>query len=169
MYSPKWLFFYPGLLCVLFGLVLATVLLPGELSISSHLSLGLNSFLTGCLLAIVGTQLITFGAVARYYAVLNGILPRGINSERIIYWCKTDRLILFALFLLILGAALFCVSLIKWAEVDFGLLPNPLVPRLVASGFSIAIVGLQTAFAAFLFGILDIPIDRRNNSDKWNP
>ena len=169
MYSPKWLFFYPGLLCVLFGLVLAAVLLPGQLWIGSHLSLGLNSFLTGCLLAIVGTQLITFGAVARYYAVVNGILPRGINSERIIYWCKTDRLILFALFLLISGGALFCVTLIKWAEVDFGLLPNPLVPRLVASGLSVAIVGLQTAFAAFLFGMLDIPTARRNYNDKWTP
>lgn len=166
MYSPKWLFFFPGLFFVLFGLVLAGALLPGTLQIGSGFSLGLNSFLTGCLLAIVGSQLITFGAVARYYAAVSGILPRGVRSERIIYWCKTDRLILFALFLLVSGGALFCISLFKWAEVDFGLLPNPIAPRLVASGLSIAIIGLQTAFAAFLFGMLDIPTAQRNRGEK---
>jgi hypothetical protein len=165
MYSPKWLFFYPGLFLVLFGSVLAAALLPGPLQVREGLVLGLNSFLAACLLAIVGTQLMTFGAIARYYAAVSGILPRGIRSERIIYWCKTDRLILFALFLLMSGGVLFCVSLIKWAQVDFGTLTNPIVPRLVASGLSIAIIGLQIAFAAFLFGILDIPTGRRNRND----
>jgi len=59
--------------------------------------------------------------------------------------------------LLLAGGALFSASLIEWAKVDFGDLANPIIPRLVASGLGIAIIGLQTGFAAFLFGILEIP------------
>jgi glycosyltransferase involved in cell wall biosynthesis len=157
MYNPKWLFFYPGLFLLLFGSLLGAALLPGPIEVGKGLVLNFNSFLTACLTSILGTQLITFGAFARYYASITGILPRGIRSERIIYWCKTDRLILLALLLFMFGSTIFVISLIQWAKVDFGALTNPIAPRLVASGLSIAIIGVQTAFSAFLFGILDIP------------
>ena len=138
---------------------LAAALLPGPIRIGPELVLDLNSFLVACLLTIVGTQLVTFGALATYYGVATGILPRGgIRRERIVSWCKTDRLVILGLILVITGGLLFCVALTEWAKVDFGDLKNPMVPRLVAAGLSIAIIGLQTGFSAFLFGILDIPL-----------
>lgn len=155
MYSPKWLFFYPGFLLTGFGALLSSILMFGPVRVGS-LVLDLNSFLTTCLLTIIGVQLITFGALARYYATVTGMLPAGPRSDRIVALCKTDRVALVALVLVVVGGLLFGASLIEWARVDFGTLVNPLVPRLVAAGLSIMTIGVQTGFAGFLFGIFDI-------------
>jgi glycosyltransferase involved in cell wall biosynthesis len=160
MYSPKWLFFYPGLFLTVFGLVLSAALMAGPIQLAKGLELDLNSFIAACLLAVVGTQLITYGLLARYYATITGILPGNPGAEQMIAWCKTDRLALLALAMFLVGGALFVASLVEWAKVDFGDLASPIVPRLVASGLALAIVGVQTAFATFLFGILAIPTRR---------
>jgi len=158
MYSPKWLFFYPGILLAAIGLSLSTLLMFGPVRITSGLTFDLNSFLAACLLTVIGVQVVTFGALARYYATITGMLPRGPRSDYILAWCKTDRLAVIALGLVAAGGAVFGYSLIEWARVDFGNLVNPLVPRLVAAGLSITVIGIQTAFVAFLFGILSIPV-----------
>jgi hypothetical protein len=140
------------------GLSLSTLLMFGPVHITSGLTFDLNSFLAACLLTVIGVQVVTFGALARYYATITGMLPRGPRSDYILAWCKTDRLAVIALGLVAAGGAVFGYSLIEWARVDFGNLVNPLVPRLVAAGLSITVIGIQTAFVAFLFGILSIPV-----------
>jgi hypothetical protein len=157
MYSPKWLFFYPGFLLTGFGLLLGSVLMFGPIQVGSGIVLDLNSFLAGCLFTIIGVQLLTFGALARYYATVTGMLPPGPRSDRIVAFCKTDRVVLIAAGLVAGGAVLFGISLLEWARVGFGNLVNPVVPRLVAAGLSVIAIGVQTGFAGFLFGIFDIP------------
>jgi glycosyltransferase involved in cell wall biosynthesis len=156
MYSPKWLFFYPGFLLTGLGLLLSAVLAFGPLRLAPGLELDLSSFLAACLATIMGVQLITFGALARYYATVSGMLPLGPRSGYILRWCKTDRVVQLAALLVLCGSVLFVGSLLEWAKVGFGSLANPLVPRLVAAGLGIVVVGIQTGFAGFLFGIFDI-------------
>jgi hypothetical protein len=157
MYSPKWLFFYPGFLLTGFGLLLSSALMFGPLQLWSGIVLDFNSFLAACLSTILGVQLVTFGALARYYAAVSGMLPTGPRSDRIVALCKTDRMVLVGLVLMIVGTALFAASLREWARVDFGNLVDSVVPRLVAAGLSITAVGVQISFAGFIFGIFDIP------------
>lgn len=157
MYSPKWLFFYPGFLLTGLGLVLSTVLMFGPVRVAPGIVLDLNSFLASCLFTIIGVQLLTFGALARYYATVTGMLPPGPRSDRIVALCKTDRVVVVAGALVAAGLGLFGISLVEWARVDFGNLVNPVVPRLVAAGLSIIAIGVQTGFAGFIFGIFDIP------------
>jgi glycosyltransferase involved in cell wall biosynthesis len=157
MYCPKWLFFYPGFLLIGFGLSFSSILVWGPLQVAPGLVLDLNSFLAACLFTIIGVQLVTFGALARYYATVTEMLPPSPGGDRIVAVCKTDRLALVSLALVMMGVALFGASLVEWAKVNFGNLVNPLVPRLVAIGLSITAIGVQTGFAAFLFGIFDIP------------
>jgi glycosyltransferase involved in cell wall biosynthesis len=156
MYSPKWLFFYPGFLLTGLGLLLGALLVFGPLRLARGLELDLSSFLAACLATIMGVQLITFGALARYYATVSGMLPLGPRSSYILRWCKTDRVVQVAVLLILCGSVLFVGSLLQWAKVGFGSLANPLVPRLVAAGLSIVVIGIQTGFAGFLFGIFDI-------------
>jgi glycosyltransferase involved in cell wall biosynthesis len=156
MYSPKWLFFYPGFLLTGLGLLLSAVLAFGPVRLAQGLELDLSSFLAACLATIMGVQLITFGALARYYATVSGMLPLGPRSSYLMRWCKTDKVVQVAALLILCGSVLFVGSLLEWAKVGFGSLANPLVPRLVAAGLSIVVVGIQTGFAGFLFGIFDI-------------
>ena len=166
MYSPKWLFFAPGLALAAFGLLLGVILMFGPVHIGPSIVLDLKSFLAACLLGIVGIQLVTFGALARFYATITGMLPPGYRSNRLVAFCTTDRLVTLAVVLFVLGAGLFGFSIYRWAEVDFGRLEDPMIPRLVAAGLSIMIVAVQIGFSAFLFGILAIPILERSPAQE---
>ena len=160
VYSPKWLFLLPGTVLVAAGLLLGALLMFGPVRFGQNVVLDLNTFVAACLLTVVGVQLVTFGALARFYATITEMLPRGARSDRLVAFCTTDRLVQIAAVLFVLGAGLFGFSIYQWAKVDFGNLTDPLIPRFVTAGFSIMIVAVQVGFAAFLFGILSIPLDR---------
>lgn len=157
MYSPRWLFFNPGIAIASLGAFLSAMLIWGPVSIAGGIVLDLNTFLAGCLLTVIGVQLITFGALARYYAAITGMLPDSRHGVRILRWCKTDRLLQTAAILIFAGVLIFGICLVAWARVDFGNLSDSRIPRFVAAGLSLIIIGIQTAFAGFLFGIFDIP------------
>ena len=154
IYSPKWLFFYPGAVLIVLGLILGAALIGGPLAIGPSIVLDLNSFLTACMATIIGVQLITLGALARTYATLGGLLPPGPRSNRIAAFFKTDRLVWIAAGLVVFGAGLFGTSLLQWGWTGFGSLPSPLIPRLVAAGLSTMAIGVQTGFTAFLFDVI---------------
>ena len=59
----------------LIGLLLAAALLLGPLRMRANLVLDLNSFVVACFFVVVGVQLVTFGALARFYATITGMLP----------------------------------------------------------------------------------------------
>ncbi len=161
MFSPRWLFFVPGLLLASVGLALSALLIAGPVRIAEGLELDFSSFLAGCLMTVMGVQITTFGALARYYANRSGMLPETPGASLIAPWCKTDRMALVALVLILVGAGLFGGSLKAWADTGFGHLTDPLIPRLVAAGLSLVVLGIQTGFAGFLFGIFDIDVSRR--------
>src|SRR5262249_17519624 len=96
MYSPRWLFFYSGLTIASLGAILSAILMWGPIHIGTGIVLDLNTFLAGCLLTVIGVQLITFGALARYYAAITGMLPDSRHGARIFRWCRTDRFLQIA-------------------------------------------------------------------------
>jgi hypothetical protein len=162
MLSPKWLFLFPGLFLTGLGLMLCIALMFGPVHLSPDIALDLKSFLAACLFTIMGVQLTTFGLLARYYATVKGILPWGPRATRVVTWCKTDNVVLGAVATIVTGGCLFAAALYEWARVDFGVLTNPMIPRLVAAGLSIVVIGIQMGFAGFLFGIFDIEISRQS-------
>jgi glycosyltransferase involved in cell wall biosynthesis len=164
MFSPRWLFFVPGTLLMAAGLLLSLALIAGPVRLTDSLELDFSSFLAGCLMTVMGVQITTFGALARYYANRSGMLPESPGSSLIAPWCKTDRLARAALALIVAGAVLFAGSLKAWADAGFGHLTDPLVPRLVGAGLTLVVIGIQTGFAGFLFGIFDIDVTGRRRT-----
>jgi hypothetical protein len=74
IYSPRWLFLYPGLVLLALGLAGVLVLFPGDVKLGAS-TLGINTFIAACMAVLIGVQSITFAAVARRYATLRGLLP----------------------------------------------------------------------------------------------
>jgi glycosyltransferase involved in cell wall biosynthesis len=160
MYSPRWLYLVPGLLLMMAGVLLTLLLAAGPLTLPGGVTLDLNSFIAGCVIAVIGHQMISFGLIARYYASISGMLPADAHSDSILALCKTDRLLIAALLLILAGAGIFSTALVIWAQTGFGELTSPLPTRLAVAGLSVIVIGFQTAFSAFLFGIFDIPVRR---------
>jgi hypothetical protein len=158
MYNPVWLFMIPGGIFIGFGLLLATALFVGPVHFALDIALDLNTFIAACFMIVVGSQLVTFGALARNYATITGFLPRGLRSRMLARFITTDSLALIAAVLMLVGAGLFGHSTLRWAELHFGPITDRLIPRLVVFGLTLFVIGLQTFFSAFVLGVLAIPV-----------
>ncbi len=62
----------------------------------------------------------------------------------------------------LLGAAMFGYALHAWAQVEFGPLPSPAIPRMVLAGMTLIVMGAQVLFTGFLLGILEIPMQGKS-------
>ena len=60
IFSPRWLFFYPGLALLLFGAALSILLLPGPVYITPNISLDIHTFLVSAVTILIGMQCILF-------------------------------------------------------------------------------------------------------------
>jgi hypothetical protein len=160
MYSPKWLFLYPGSALVSVGLALAALLSIGPVQLPGGTALGLNSFTAAWFMVIAGVQLVCCGVLARYYASISGMLPQGQRSVWLMKKLSTDRVARVAGIVLAAGLAIFGVAFWRWAALGFGDLNDPIEPRLVIAGLSIVVIAVQLGFQAFMLGILEIPLVR---------
>jgi small-conductance mechanosensitive channel len=166
MYSPKWLFLFPGLFLMLAGVIMQGLLWFGPLALANNLTLDSNSYAAACFMLIAGVQLFGFGVLARYYATLTGLLPRGKRSDAIYRLATTDTIVRLGAIALILGLGIFGYALWVWSQVGFGELTDmPHVSRAVLSGLSLIVISIQLGFGAFMIGILRMPLVARGVPD----
>jgi hypothetical protein len=156
LYSPRWLYVYPGLAMIFIGLAISALLLPGPVMIADGVGLDVHTLLVGAMSILVGVQSITFGFIARSYAMRNGIIPRSSRYERLMVGVTLERLLFFAAGLIIVGATLGAWAAHKWSSVDFGALDYRDAMRIMIVAVTCVVAGLQLGFSAFLFGVMQI-------------
>jgi glycosyltransferase involved in cell wall biosynthesis len=156
MFSPKWLFFYPALLCFVFGGVLTTLLLPGAVAVSPTVTLDVHTMVIASLAMLIGAQSLSFAIVARRYATLRGLLPADKNFNRITSFFSLEKVLLFTALLLLggLGGIGYCVSI--WWSAGFGALEYASLTRIITVSSTAVVLGLQLAFTGFFAAMLDI-------------
>jgi len=156
IYSPRWLFLYPGMLLVALGLFGIILLFPGELRIGA-VRLNIHTFVAACMTVLIGIQSVTFAGVARRYATLRGLLPPPTGYLASLPALTPERL-------LVVGAALFAAGLIgltwcvgQWISVDFGPIADQRILRVLTLSFTGLAAGVQFALVAFLASLMEIP------------
>lgn len=169
MYSPKWLFFFPGALLIAIGMTLALLLSFGPVELPGGTALDLNTFTAACFMVIAGVQLVSFGVLARYYASITGMLPHGARSNWLRRTMSTDTVTRLAAILLVVGLATFGAAFANWASLGFGDLTGATEPRLTIAGLSIMVIAVQLGFQAFMIGILEIPLVRSGGLKAIDP
>jgi glycosyltransferase involved in cell wall biosynthesis len=155
LYSPRWLYLYPGLAMIIFGLVIAGLLLPGPFMVTPQVGLDVHTLLVGALSILVGVQSTSFALMARHYAVRQGILPKRMQHE----WLDNltvERLLILAAIVLLCGASGIFYAAHLWSSVNFGALDYRNVMRVMIVSTTGIVGGLQIGFAAFMLGIMDI-------------
>ncbi|MEJ0063916.1 MAG: glycosyltransferase family 2 protein [Alphaproteobacteria bacterium] len=156
LYSPRWLYLYPGIFMILFGLFVAALLLPGPFMVAPGVGLDVHTLLVGALALLVGVQSITFALLARQYAVKQGMLPPNSAYERWFALLSVERLLLLALVILVIGGGGVLWAARIWSAADFGALDYRDVMRIMIASATCIVGGLQLGFAAFMLGIMDI-------------
>jgi glycosyltransferase involved in cell wall biosynthesis len=83
VFSPRWLFLYPGILMTIVGLIGGLLLLPRPFVVGA-ITLDVHSLLFFSTILVAGTQLISFASVARIFASISGYLPKNEKLEAIV-------------------------------------------------------------------------------------
>jgi len=158
IFSPRWLFFYPGLALLLFGTAFSILLLPGPVYITPNISLDIHTFLVSAVTILIGMQCISFAVIVRRYAAARGLLPRSKVVERYLAPLTLERVLVVALIigLLGLGGMVWCV--VQWADVGFSHLQYGVMIKILTVSIASIALALQLAFTAFLSAIIETEI-----------
>src|SRR5215470_2442563 len=158
IFSPRWLFFYPGLALLILGIAISILLLPGPVYITPNISLDIHTFLVSAVTVLIGMQCISFAVVARRYAAVRGLLPVSPVVRRILFQITLERVLVAALIIGIggWGGIVWCVM--QWADAGFGPLQYGALIRVLTVSITGVALALQLAFTAFLSGILEIEL-----------
>ena len=161
MYSPRWLFLYPGI--GLFGLGLAGVglLLLGPVKIGD-VSIDLHTFLVACVCILLGLQSITFAAISRRYATSHGLIPPSPRYASILESLTLERLLIAALVVGLLGLIGVGWCLGVWASAGFGPIRGVFLLRVLMLSLTAVAAAVQLVFSAFLASIVAIPLQKYN-------
>jgi len=156
LYSPRWLFLYPGLVLSVLGLILSGILLAGPIQIGEVI-FEVHTLLFTSTLFIVGTQLIFIAIFSRAYASRSGLLPKSPILEKGLDRFSLGVGLITGLVLCVIGVALYGVGLAVWGGRNFGPLPNfKLTLRIVIAGTTLLILGVQIFFGSFVLSLLSL-------------
>jgi glycosyltransferase involved in cell wall biosynthesis len=166
IFSPRWLFLYPGLALLILGITMSIVLIPGPVYITPSISLDLHTLLISAVTVLIGMQCVSFAVVVRRYAATHGLLPRSKVVERFLVPLTLERVLLVALIIgaLGLGGMIWCVA--HWVAADFGPLQYGAMMRVLTVSITAIALALQLAFTAFLSAIIEVEIDLQ--FDDWH-
>jgi glycosyltransferase involved in cell wall biosynthesis len=156
LYSPKWLFLYPGLLLLAVGLAGMAWLTPGERSIAG-VGFDVSTLLYFALAVIVGLQAVYFFLTARWFGITEGLLPDDPRIRRLVSGPGRLELGLIAGVLLVAGGlGLSLYALTTWNQSGFGRLDYPDTLRIVIPGATLIACGMQTALSALFLSVLGL-------------
>ncbi len=155
LFSPRWLFFVPGAVVALLGLLVGLRLTAGPVFIRT-LRFDTNTLLVCSMATIIGLQLCFFGLFTRIFAIQAGLLPDAGMSRKLDRVFSLERGVALGLLLLIAGVVLFGRALIAWADVGFGQMSYPDSLRMVIPAVTLITVGVQVVFSSFFLSVLSL-------------
>jgi glycosyltransferase involved in cell wall biosynthesis len=155
MYSPRWLFLYPGILLMLLGLAGCVLLLPGP-RVFHGIGFDVHTLLYAFAAVVLGFQLISFATFTKVFAISEGLLPEDPRLNRFFRWINLETGLLTGALLIFLGigGSVFAVS--DWARESFGALDPQHTLRIVMPSVFALTLGVQIIFSSFFLSILEL-------------
>jgi glycosyltransferase involved in cell wall biosynthesis len=152
MYSPRWLFLYPGCAAILLGLAGYGISMPG-LTIDG-VNFDAHTLLVASLAIIVGYQTVVFAVLAKTFAVQQGLLPPNRRMQTFHRAVTLERGLIAGGAAVVCGLALLSAAVVTWSAAGFGHLDYARTMRIVVPGVTLTALGVQTVFSSFLVNII---------------
>ncbi len=154
LFSPRWLFLYPGLLLLTLALCGLIAQLSGPVRIGSVV-FDINTFAASCFALVIGLQIMSFALLARRLGVLSGLLPKSERLDSILKVVTLERALILALAMVIAGLSGATWSFVQWSNVSFGDLHYPNLQRVFLLSLTSIASGILIGFTSFLASMVD--------------
>jgi glycosyltransferase involved in cell wall biosynthesis len=166
LFSPRWLFFYPGCALFLLGLAGMAWLLPGPRRLGP-VGLDIHTLFYAAIAVVVGFEAMLFWLFARIYGAHEGIAPFDPRVRAITHIFTLEVGLLCSMAMLLAGVALGGYAVDFWGATDFGGLSPSQTMRFVIPSGMLILLGCQTAWGAFFISVLELR--GRRSTDRAPP
>jgi glycosyltransferase involved in cell wall biosynthesis len=147
IYSPRWLFLFPGLLLMLLGFFSMLWLLPGP---------KVHSLLYSSTAIVVGFQIITFAVFTKIFAISQGLIPEDRRFKRIRRYFKLETGLMLGVVLILLGLFMSVYAYVIWEKSLFGPLDPAKMMQIVIPAVTSLALGFQVLFSSFFLSVLGL-------------
>lgn len=155
LYSPKWLFLYPGLIITFLGVLVTTMLCFGPVILGT-ITFDIHTMLYSAMAAVMGWQVIAFYFQAKILAAQSNLIEESKWLMRFKKWFSLEKGIVAGFILILLGSMLTGYSFFIWDKNNFGNLQPTEVFRVVIPAVASLVLGVQLIFNSFFISILDL-------------
>jgi glycosyltransferase involved in cell wall biosynthesis len=147
MYSPRWLFLYPGLI-LMFGGLLATMWLLGQPKV--------HTLLYSAMAIIIGFQIVSFAIFTKVFAITEGLLPEDKKINKFLSYINLETGLIIGVFLVLSGLVGSIYALRIWQSSSFGQLDPANTMRIVIPSVTALSLGIQSIFSSFFLSVLGL-------------
>ncbi|MEI6498307.1 MAG: glycosyltransferase family 2 protein, partial [Actinomycetota bacterium] len=159
LFSPRWLFLYPGLLLMALGLVFTGFLVSGPIEVGG-VGFDVGALLYMMALTVVGYQAVLFALLGTAYARAEGFLPAGDRFEKLERRFSLERSVLIGGLVFLFGIGVSVFSFLRWRDVGFGALQPEQSVRTVTPAVLGLVLGAQTIMGGVFLSFLGIRVAR---------
>src|SRR5262245_6671829 len=119
LFSPRWLFLYPGLLLFAAGVVLSVALLPGPVPVAG-VRLAIPWLLVAGFFCLLGYQLVLFAVFTKIFAIREGFPPPHPLLLRLFDYITLEVGLGVGAVMTLAGVVGLFAAVVRWQAVGFG-------------------------------------------------
>jgi glycosyltransferase involved in cell wall biosynthesis len=155
LYSPRWLFLYPGIFLMAIGLLAGLLLLQGGVVVAG-VGFDVQTLLYAAAAIILGFQAVAFAIFTKVFAISEGLLPGDprLNLQKI--KVTLERGLIVGAALTLTGLVCSAYSIWSWKQVSFGVLNPARTLRIIIPAVTALIIGVQIVFSSFFLSVLGL-------------
>lgn len=155
LFSPRWLFLYPGLAMFIASIAVGAWLETGPITIG-HVRFDIHTLLLAAFGCLIGYQLIVFAVFTKVFAMQQGFHPPNAAYRAMFRYVKLETGLALGGVMFLAGAVGAVIAVVSWGSVGFGTLDPRATMREVIPAALLLTLGVQTVFASFFLSILGI-------------
>lgn len=155
LYSPRWLFLYPGLVLMVAGSLLGLWLLPSARTING-VTFDVHTMIYAAAFVLLGYQAVIFAVFTKVFTIAEGLLPFDPKLQRVFRHITLEGGLTIGGILIAAGLAGSLLAVSAWGARHFGALDYSRSMRLVIPSALLLTLGAQTVFASFFLSVLGL-------------
>ncbi len=155
LYSPRWLFLYPGLALIVVGSMVEVALATGPVRIGG-VTFDAHTLLYASAAIILGVQASFFAVLTKVFAISEGLLPKDDRLDRLFKYLTLEVGLVVGVVLVLAGLAASIFALLAWESQSFGPLDYASTLRVVIPSITALTIGSQFILSSFFLSVLGL-------------
>ena len=155
IYSPRWLFFMPGMLLFAAGFIVAilTYWVPFKVG---GVVFDVGTLMVAAMWMIIGVQFVALACFTKVFAIAEGLLPEDPRFSNAFKYFTLEKGICLGAAILVTGAVILLRALWIWHEAGFGSLDYAQNLRRLIPAATLIVLGIQTISSSFFMSVLGL-------------